>query len=109
MSPALVVALRAASLLAFAAPLLLTVGGRRRFLGTRPGQGRGDRVPLFANLTAFGLFLSSLLAFRGPLTGYTALVLALESEHTGPPVAAPPREAAPAEAVSPAVSRMVAH
>ena len=70
-------ALRAASLLAFAAPLLLTVGGRRRFLGTRPGHGRGDRVPLLANLTAFGLFLPSLLALRGTLTGYAALVLAL--------------------------------
>lgn len=77
MSPALVVALRAASLLAFTAPLLLTVGGRRRCLGTRPGHGRGDRVPLLANLTAFGLFLPSLLAFRGTLTGYAALVLAL--------------------------------
>jgi protein-S-isoprenylcysteine O-methyltransferase Ste14 len=77
MSPAFVVALRAASLVAFAAPLLLTVGERRRSLDTRPGHGRGDRVPLLANLTAFGLLFPSLLAFRGTPEGYAALLLAL--------------------------------
>ena len=77
MSPTFVIALRAASLLAFAAPLLLTVGGRRRSLDTRPGHGRSDRVPLLANLTAFGLFFPSLLAFRGTPEGYAALLLAL--------------------------------
>ena len=77
MSPAFVIALRAASLLAFAAPLVLTVGGRRRSLDTRPGHGRSDRVPLLANLTAFGLFFPSLLAFRGTPEGYAALLLAL--------------------------------
>ena len=77
MSPTFVIALRAASLLAFAAPLLLTVGGRRRSLDTRPGHGRGDRMPLLANLTAFALFFPSLLAFRGTLEGYAALLLAL--------------------------------
>ena len=77
MSTALVIALRAASLIAFAAPLLLAVGGRRRTLKTRPGQGRGDRAPVLANLTAFGLFFPSLLAFPGTLEGYAALLLAL--------------------------------
>ena len=77
MSPAFVVALRAASLVAFAAPLLLTVGERGRSLDTRPGHGRGDRVPLLANLTAFGLLFPSLLAFRGTPEGYAALLLAL--------------------------------
>jgi protein-S-isoprenylcysteine O-methyltransferase Ste14 len=77
MSPTLVMALRAASLLAFAAPLLLTVDGHRRSLDTRPGHGRGDRVPLLANLTAFGLFFPSLFTFRGIMEGYAALLLAL--------------------------------
>jgi protein-S-isoprenylcysteine O-methyltransferase Ste14 len=77
MSTTLVITLRAASLLAFAAPLLLAVGRRRRPLVRRPGHGRGDRVPLLANLTAFGLFFPFLLAFRGTPEGYSALVLAL--------------------------------
>jgi protein-S-isoprenylcysteine O-methyltransferase Ste14 len=77
MSTTFVITLRAASLLAFAAPLLLAVGRRRRSLERRPGHGRGDRVPLLANLTAFGLFFPSLLAFRGTLEGYAALLLAL--------------------------------
>jgi protein-S-isoprenylcysteine O-methyltransferase Ste14 len=77
MSTTFVIALRAVSLLAFAAPLLLAVGRRRRSLERRPGHGRGHRVPLLANLTAFGLFFPSLLAFRGTLEGYAALLLAL--------------------------------
>ncbi len=77
MSTTLVMALRAASLVAFAAPLLLAVGGRPRRRNTRPGQGRGDRAPLLANLTAFGLFFPSLLTFPGTLEGYAALLLAL--------------------------------
>src|SRR5918994_6147770 len=77
MSTTFVIALRAASLRAFAAPLLLAVGGRRRPLERRPGHGRGDRMPLLANLTAFGLFFPFLLAFRGTLEGYAALLLAL--------------------------------
>jgi protein-S-isoprenylcysteine O-methyltransferase Ste14 len=77
MSTTLVVALRAASLLAFAAPLLLAVAGRPGRRNPRPGQRRGDRAPLLANLTAFGLFFPSLLAFPGTLEGYAALLLAL--------------------------------
>jgi protein-S-isoprenylcysteine O-methyltransferase Ste14 len=69
--------LRAASLLAFAAPMLLTVGGRGRAPNTRAGQGRGDRWPVPANFTAFALFFLSLLTFPGTLNGYAALLLAL--------------------------------
>jgi protein-S-isoprenylcysteine O-methyltransferase Ste14 len=70
-------ALRAASLVAFAAPLLLAVAGRPRRRNTRPRQGRGDRAPLLANVAAFGLFFPSLLTFPGILEGYAALLLAL--------------------------------
>jgi protein-S-isoprenylcysteine O-methyltransferase Ste14 len=77
MSTTLVMALRAASLLAFAAPLLLAVAGRPRRPNTRSGHGRGDRGPLLANLTAFGLFFPCLLTFSGTLEGYAALLLAL--------------------------------
>jgi protein-S-isoprenylcysteine O-methyltransferase Ste14 len=77
MSTTFVITLRAASLLALAAPLLLAVGRRRRSLERRPGHRRGDREPLLANLTAFGLFFPFLLDFRGTLEGYAALLLAL--------------------------------
>jgi protein-S-isoprenylcysteine O-methyltransferase Ste14 len=72
MSTTFVIALRAASLVAFAAPLLLA---RRR--NVRPDQGRGDRAPFIANVTAFGVFLASLLAFPDTLDGSAALLLAL--------------------------------
>lgn len=74
---ALVVVLRAVSLLAFAAPMLLVVSGRGRVPNTRAGQGRGDRAPVLANLTAFGLFFPSLLTFAGPLESLAALLLAM--------------------------------
>jgi protein-S-isoprenylcysteine O-methyltransferase Ste14 len=77
MSQTFVIALRAASLIAFAAPLLLAVGGRRPALNRRAVQGRGDRVPVLANGTAFSLFFPSLLTFPGTLQGYAALLLAL--------------------------------
>lgn len=77
MSTTLVMALRAASLIAFAAPMLLAVARRRRRRDTRPGQGRGDRTPLLANLIAFGLFFLSLLTFPGDPEGHAALMLAL--------------------------------
>lgn len=73
----LVIALRAASLIAFAAPLLLAVGGSRQAPNTRAVQGRGDRVPVVVNFTAFALFFPSLLTFPGTLQGYAALLLAL--------------------------------
>ena len=77
MSTTLVMVLRAASLVAFAAPLLLAVAGRPRRRNTLPAQGRGDRAPLLANLAAFGLFFPSLLTFPGTLDGHAALLLAL--------------------------------
>jgi protein-S-isoprenylcysteine O-methyltransferase Ste14 len=43
----------------------------------RAGQGRGDRVPVLANATAFALFYPILLTLPGPLVGYAALLLAL--------------------------------
>jgi protein-S-isoprenylcysteine O-methyltransferase Ste14 len=77
MATTLVIALRAASLIAFAAPLLLAVGGSRPAPTTRTVQGRGDRVPVLVNFTAFALFFPSLLTFPGSLQGYAALLLAL--------------------------------
>jgi protein-S-isoprenylcysteine O-methyltransferase Ste14 len=76
MSATLVIVLRAASLLAFAAPMLL-VRARGQAPGTRAGQGRGDRAPVLANVTAFALFFASLLIFPGTLDGYAALLLAM--------------------------------
>jgi protein-S-isoprenylcysteine O-methyltransferase Ste14 len=72
MSTTLVIVLRAASLVAFAAPLSLP----RRKRHSRPGQRRGDRAPLLANLAAFGLFLPSLVTFAGSSEGGVALLLA---------------------------------
>jgi purine nucleosidase len=70
-----VVVLRAASLLAFAAPLLLTVGGRGR---DRDGdRRRGERTPVLANFAAFGLFFTFLAAFADNTEGLVALLLAL--------------------------------
>jgi protein-S-isoprenylcysteine O-methyltransferase Ste14 len=78
MSTTLVMVLRGASLLAFAAPmLLLAVARRARRPDTRPGRGRGDRAPLLANLTAFCLFFPSLLTFPGILEGRVSFLLAL--------------------------------
>ncbi len=75
MSATLIDVLRATSLLAFAAPMVLVVRGRGRAPGT--GTGHGDRVPVLANVTAFALFFSSLLAFPGNLGGYATLLLAM--------------------------------
>ena len=73
--PALVVILRAVALLAFAAPMLLVAG--RRGGTPRAGKDPGERAPVLANFTAFGLFFPSLLAFAGPPEGRAALLLAL--------------------------------
>jgi protein-S-isoprenylcysteine O-methyltransferase Ste14 len=75
-SEALVIVLRAASLLAFAAPLLLTFRGRRRARGAGAGQGRGNRAPVAANVTACALFYLCLFASPGALEGHAALLLA---------------------------------
>jgi protein-S-isoprenylcysteine O-methyltransferase Ste14 len=76
-SEALVIVLRVASLLAFAAPLLLTFSGRRRAPGAGAGQGRGNRAPVAANVTACALFYLCLFASPGALEGHAALLLAL--------------------------------
>jgi protein-S-isoprenylcysteine O-methyltransferase Ste14 len=75
---ALVIVLRAASLLAFAGPILLTVDGRgrKRSKGATDRR-RGDRTPVLANVAAFGLFLALLVAFVGSANGPVALLLAL--------------------------------
>jgi hypothetical protein len=56
----LVILLRAASLLAFAGPILLTVGGRDRKRSRGADRHRGDRTPVVANFAAFGLFFAFL-------------------------------------------------
>ena len=73
----LVTVLRTASLLAFAGPALLIVGGRGRKRGTGGGLRFGDRAPVVANFAAFGLFFAFLAAFAGTAAGPAALLLAL--------------------------------
>jgi protein-S-isoprenylcysteine O-methyltransferase Ste14 len=73
----LVTVLRVASLLAFAGPTLLIVGGRDRKRGRGAGRRRGDRTPVVANFGAFGLFFVFLAAFAGNAEGLTVLLLAL--------------------------------
>jgi protein-S-isoprenylcysteine O-methyltransferase Ste14 len=73
----LTIVLRLVALLAFAGLMLLTVSWCRGQTKTRARQDRGDRAPLVANLTAFGLFFLSLLIFSSSPAGFTALLLAL--------------------------------
>jgi protein-S-isoprenylcysteine O-methyltransferase Ste14 len=73
----LVTILRAASLLAFAGPILLAVCGRGRKRSRGADRRRGDRAPVVANFAAFGLFFALLAAFAGTAEGSLALVLAL--------------------------------
>jgi protein-S-isoprenylcysteine O-methyltransferase Ste14/uncharacterized membrane protein YdjX (TVP38/TMEM64 family) len=75
--PALVAVLRAASLLAFAGPMLLKVGGRDRKRSGGAERRHGDRTPVLANFTAFGLFFALMIAFVGSADGPVALLLAL--------------------------------
>ena len=72
-----VIVLRAASLLAFAAPLLLSVGGHSCKRSKRDERRRGPRAPVVANFGAFGLFLAFLAFFAGNAEGLAALLLAL--------------------------------
>jgi len=72
----LVVVLRVGSLLAFTAPMLWAVTGRRGRSRTKARRSDGDRAPLLANLAAVGLFVPSLLLFSGRPAGSTALMLA---------------------------------
>ncbi len=73
----LVIVLRAVSLLAFAGPMLLrSVNARRGEPQTHARQGGGNRTPVVANVSAFALFLPSLVMFAGRSEGRTALLLA---------------------------------
>jgi protein-S-isoprenylcysteine O-methyltransferase Ste14 len=72
----LVIVFRTVSLLAFAGPMLLGVGGRRGAPQTRACHRGGGRAPVVANLAAFGVFFPSLLMFSGSANGFTALLLA---------------------------------
>ena len=71
----LVIVFRTVSLLAFAGPMLLGVGGRRGEPKTR-ARHRGGRAPVVANLAAFGVFFPALIIFSGNANGFTALLLA---------------------------------
>ncbi len=73
----LVIVLRTVSLLAFAGPISLRVSGRHVESRTRASQEGGGRAPVVANLSAFGLFLPSLLIFSGSSDASIALPLAL--------------------------------
>lgn len=74
----LIIGLRAASLLAFVAPmLLLDVGSRHRGPETQSAHGGGGQVPVLANFSAIGLFFPSLFVFAGSSESPLALPLAL--------------------------------
>jgi protein-S-isoprenylcysteine O-methyltransferase Ste14 len=73
----LVIVLRVASLLAFAAPMWLTFRGRRPAPRAGARQGRGGSAPVVANVTACAVFYPCLLASSGALEGRAALLLAL--------------------------------
>jgi protein-S-isoprenylcysteine O-methyltransferase Ste14 len=73
----LAVVLRIVALLAFAGLMLLSVSWCREQAKTQARQDRGDRAPLVANFTTFGLFFLSLLIFSSSPPGFTALLLAL--------------------------------
>jgi protein-S-isoprenylcysteine O-methyltransferase Ste14 len=75
--PALVTVFRAASLLAFAGPMLLFVGGRDRERSGGVDRRRDHRTPVLANFAAFGLFFALMIAFVGSADGPVALLLAL--------------------------------
>ena len=63
----LVIVLRIVSLLAFAGPMLLLASGRHGEPRKPASQEGGSRAPVVANLSAFGLFVPSLLIFRRQL------------------------------------------
>jgi protein-S-isoprenylcysteine O-methyltransferase Ste14 len=73
----LIIVLRTVSLLAFAGPMLLTVGGRHGEPKTRASHEGSGRAPVVANLSVFGLFFPSLLIFSGSSEASIALPLAL--------------------------------
>src|SRR5688572_25878151 len=71
-----VIVLRTASLLAFAALLLVRAGRRRAHRKTRAHDAGDHRAPLVANLAAFASFFASLLILAGSTAGATARWLA---------------------------------
>jgi hypothetical protein len=73
----LVIVLRTVSLLAFPGLMLLVVSGRHGQPKTRASREGGDRAPVIANLSAFGLFFPSFLIFSGSSEASIALPLAL--------------------------------
>jgi protein-S-isoprenylcysteine O-methyltransferase Ste14 len=73
----LVIVLRTVSLLAFAGPMLLGVSRHHEAPRTRASQESGSRAPVVANLSAFGLFIASLLIFSRSSDTSMALPLAL--------------------------------
>jgi protein-S-isoprenylcysteine O-methyltransferase Ste14 len=74
MATLIVIILRAASLAAFAAPMLLSPNRERKDFARQPS---GNRAPVFANVAASALFFVSLIAFAGGLEGQSPLILAL--------------------------------
>jgi protein-S-isoprenylcysteine O-methyltransferase Ste14 len=73
----LVIVLRIVSLLAFAGPMLLLASGRHREPRKPASPEGGSRAPLVANLSAFGVFVPSLLIFAASSVASTALPAAL--------------------------------
>jgi protein-S-isoprenylcysteine O-methyltransferase Ste14 len=73
----LVIVFRTVALLAFAGPMLLGVGARRRAPKARTRRHGRGRAPVVANFAAFGLFFPSLIIFSGSANSFTALLLAL--------------------------------
>lgn len=73
----LVIVLRVISLAAFAAPMLLSNRAQTGMPAVRAPRRATDRIPLVANIAAFGLFFASLLFLSGSPAGSMALPLAL--------------------------------
>ena len=72
-----VLILRAIALLAFVGPGLIGARGRRGEKRTPSAERRGNRVPVLANFSGFGLFFILLAVAPGGTEGSTALLLAL--------------------------------
>ena len=73
----LVIVLRVLSLAAFAAPMLLSNRAQVAEPTQRASRPAVDRIPLVANIAAFGLFFASLLFLSSSPPGAMALPLAL--------------------------------
>jgi protein-S-isoprenylcysteine O-methyltransferase Ste14 len=73
----LVVALRIASLLVFAVPMLIADAGRRKAQASQRSHRDGGRAPVITNFAAFGLFLIALGVFSIDRQVFFALPLAI--------------------------------